>query len=111
MIEVLWDAGDEPRTVREVYENLSADRDIAYTTVMTVLDRLARKGTVTRTKKGRAHSYRVRASRAAMTAEVMHDTLADISPRSRNNALVAFLDEASPEDLATLRAALERLED
>ena len=42
----LWDAS-EPLTVRQVHELLSRDRDLAYTTVMTVLDRLAKKNLVT----------------------------------------------------------------
>ena len=55
-MEVLWDAGD--LTVRGVREHLLLRRPLAYTTVLTVLDRLARKGAVTRRKSGRAHLYR-----------------------------------------------------
>ena len=44
VMERLWDAGPtDGATVREVHEALEKDREIAYTTVMTVLDRLAKK--------------------------------------------------------------------
>lgn len=54
-MKVLWDSG--PLTVRAVREHLLSRRPLAYTTVLTVLDRLMRKGVVTRRKRGRAHVY------------------------------------------------------
>lgn len=54
-IKVLWDNG--ALTVRGVRERLLLRRPLAYTTVLTVLDRLARKGVVSRRKSGRAHLY------------------------------------------------------
>ena len=109
VMEVLWDAGDKPQTVRAVFEELERDRQIAYTTVMTVLDRLGRKGVVSQTKEGRAHLYRPVASRAEMAAELMHETLAEFTSNDRDQALVAFLSDASPADLVALREALDRL--
>ena len=50
-------------TVRDVHETLGADRDIAYTTVMTVMDRLSRKEFLARTKQGRAYVYRAATAR------------------------------------------------
>jgi len=61
-MKILWEAGD--LTVREVREKLHAERPLAYTTIMTVLDRLARKGVVSRRKVGRAHLYHVEFPRA-----------------------------------------------
>ncbi len=107
----LWSVPDgEARTVREVYAELAENRDIAYTTVMTVMDRLARKGLVEQERDGRAYRYRARASRAAMTAELMRETLDDFSPKDRSTALVAFVEDASRDDLAALRQALDALE-
>ena len=54
-MKALWRSGD--LTVRAVHEQLKACRPLAYTTVLTVLDRLAQKGVVTRRKSGRAHLY------------------------------------------------------
>ena len=97
----LWDAG-EALTVRQVHERLSADRDLAYTTVMTVLDRLAKKGVVTQQKADRAYRYAPAQSREEMTAAVMLDALSE-SPDS-GAALAHFLGQLSPE---ALTAALE----
>lgn len=107
----LWDVGDDQAlTVREVHAWLARDRDIAYTTVMTVLDRLARKGLVTQEREGRAYRYLARTSRAGMTAELMRETLDDFAEHDRRTALVAFVDDASPDDLDALRQALADLE-
>ncbi len=111
VMEVLWSAADDgaARTVKEVHAALERDRSIAYTTVMTVLDRLARKGEVEVAKAGRVNAYRARGTRAAMTADLMHETLAEFGADDRGRALVAFVDDASEADLAALRAALDRL--
>ena len=53
VMNVLWDAA-APLTVREVLDGLG-DRDLAYTTVMTVLDRLGSKEMVRRERDGRGH--------------------------------------------------------
>jgi predicted transcriptional regulator len=111
-MERLWDAPDGVAlTVREVHSALAGTRDIAYTTVMTVMDRLARKDLVDQERDGRAYSYRPRATRAALTAELMRDTLDDFSDHDRGTALVAFVEEAGPEDVAALRRALAELDD
>ena len=54
-MRILWEGGD--LTVREVRERLAPQRSLAYTTILTVLDRLAHKGVVSRRKVGRAHLY------------------------------------------------------
>ena len=111
VLDVLWDA--EPGvwlTVREVHAVLTPSRDVAYTTVMTVMDRLSRKGQVIQRKDGRAYLYRPRASRGEMLAELLNQTLDDFSTHDRQSALVAFVGDASVADVAALRDALARLE-
>jgi predicted transcriptional regulator len=104
-MDVLWDGAIPPAgtTVREVAEALQ-DRDLAYTTVMTVLDRLAGKGMVEREREGRAWRYRPAASREAYVARLMLDAL-DLSP-SRDAALVRFARSMSGTEAEVLRAAL-----
>ncbi|GAA4698893.1 BlaI/MecI/CopY family transcriptional regulator [Nocardioides nanhaiensis] len=109
VMERLWTAGEASLTVREVHAGLAQEREIAYTTVMTVMDRLARKGLVLQEREGRAYGYRARGSRAEMTAELMRETLDDFADHDRGTALVAFVDAASPEDVAALRRALAEL--
>lgn len=55
-MKILWDLGQA--TVQQIRDQLLTTRPLAYTTVMTVMDRLARKGSVEREKRGRAHLYR-----------------------------------------------------
>ena len=111
-MEVLWSNPEQDWwTVREVHSQLAATRDIAYTTVMTVLDRLAKKDVVHQERDGRAYRYRAAASRGSMTAELMRETLTDFGRESRQSALVAFVEEASAEDLAALQQALDDLGD
>ncbi len=97
-------------TVREVHDALVARREIAYTTVMTVLDRLAKKGLVAQERDGRAYRYRAAASRGSMTADLMREALEEFGSVDRRTALVAFVGESSAEDRAALREALARLE-
>lgn len=114
-METLWEAGDRWLTVRDVHDVLVSGRDIAYTTVMTVLDRMARKGLVIREREGRAWRYRPAQTRGEMTAEVMRQALGEFAEaaneRDREAALVAFVGEASASDREALREALAALED
>jgi predicted transcriptional regulator len=54
-MNTLWPMGEA--TVREIRDGLAARRPRAYTTIMTIMDRLARKGVVERRKVGRAYKY------------------------------------------------------
>jgi predicted transcriptional regulator len=103
VMDVLWDRPG-PATVREVCEALDG-RDLAYTTVMTVLDRLAGKGMVERERAGRAWSYRPAAPREAYIARLMLDAL-DLAGE-RDAALVRFARSVSGTEAEVLRAALE----
>ncbi len=104
------EAGPAGVTVREVHAAL-ADRGLAYTTVLTVLDRLAKKGLVRRTRDGRAWRYLPGSSREELTARAMWTPLADLDAPDRRAAMLHFVDDATPEDLEDLRAALARLEE
>jgi predicted transcriptional regulator len=94
-----------PASVRNVLEDLRRDREIAYTTVMTVMDNLHKKGLLRRKPEGRAYVYETVASKEAYTAELMRDSLA----MSGNQAatLVHFLERLTPEEAAALEAALQ----
>ncbi len=99
----LWAAG-EPLTVREVHEQLAEHRKIAYTTVMTVLDRLAKKHVVRQEREGRAFRYTPVASREQMVAELMLDALGGVpSVDDRQAALVHFIGGVSPAEDASER--------
>ncbi|HZD37818.1 MAG TPA: BlaI/MecI/CopY family transcriptional regulator [Actinomycetes bacterium] len=91
-------------TARQVSDRLGATRPLAYTTVLTVLDRLERKRLVRRRREGRAHRYAPIATREAYAAKLMLDALGRAS--DRDAALVRFVDAVSPEEAEVLRRAL-----
>jgi predicted transcriptional regulator len=106
----LWDAG-EPLTVRQVFDRLSRERDLAYTTVMTVLDRLAKKGVVTQERADRAYRYAATQTREEMTAALMLDALSSAPDgAARDAALAHFVGRVGPAGAAALSAALRAAE-
>jgi predicted transcriptional regulator len=68
-MSALWAAGQA--TVHEIRAELMPTRPLAYTTIMTVMDRLARKGVVEREKRGRAHLYRPAVSQEAVSERAL----------------------------------------
>jgi predicted transcriptional regulator len=103
VMETVWAVGD-PLSVREVLDTLNARRSgpLAYTTVMTVMNRLTAKGALARHGERRRYAYQATAPDAAGIAvrEVM---------RSHGDAAIAhFVDEAraNPAVLRRLRSLL-----
>ncbi|MBB1254284.1 BlaI/MecI/CopY family transcriptional regulator [Streptomyces alkaliterrae] len=95
---------NRPVTVREVLEDLREERQIAYTTVMTVMDNLHQKGWLRREQEGRAYRYEAVSTRAAYSAALMNEAWsASDNPAA---ALVAFFGMMSPEQTKALRDAL-----
>ena len=101
----LWHAA-EPATPGQVHESLGAD--VAYTTVMTVLTRLWRKGLVDRNQQGRAYAYRPLVSEADYAAKRMRDALGEA--QNREAVLGRFVDTLSPRDAKALRRVLDDLD-
>ena len=106
-MEQLW-ASPDALTVREVHDQLAGTRELAYTTVMTVLDRLAKKQLTERERDGKAWRYRAAAPREDLAADLMRDALERAG--DRRAALVRFVGQVSDEEAALLREALNRLE-
>jgi predicted transcriptional regulator len=102
VMEVVW-ATAAPVSVREVLAGLPG-RQPAYTTVMTVLDRLTRKGVVTRELVGKAWLYSATLTREEFVAKLMLDVLEQAG--SRDATLVHFARAVSADEAKTLRDAL-----
>lgn len=105
VMEVLWRT-EHPVTVRVVLEALTAERKLAYTTVMTVLDHLRKKGYVERIAEGRAYLYRPTSSRVEAAAAWLRAVLNDAADPEA--VLLNFASSMSERELAALRAALNR---
>ena len=110
VMDHLWST-PHPRTVRQVHEALSEQRDLAYTTVMTVLQRLAKKNLVSQIRDDRAHQYAPVHGRDELVAGLMVDALdqaADLG--DRRAALVHFVERVGADEAEALRRALDELE-
>lgn len=104
----LW-ARNGAASVRDVLDLLNQSRPkhaLAYTTVMTVLENLRRKGFIARRKDGRAFRYRPSLSREQHTAELLDGALDGSTDRGA--ALLHFVERLSPQELEELREALRR---
>ena len=106
IMDVLWES-DAPLTVREVSARLT-ERNLAHTTVMTVLDRLAKKGFAKRQRDGRAWRYCPAATRETYVTELMLTALDQTGDRTA--ALTRFAQSVSGVVADVLRDALEVIE-
>ena len=106
IMDVLWET-DAPLTVREVSARLT-ERNLAHTTVMTVLDRLAKKGFARRQRDGRAWRYCPAATRETYVTELMLTALDQTGDRTA--ALTRFAQSVSGVEADVLRDALEVIE-
>ena len=106
VMERLWSWG-HPALVRDVLEDLQRERAIAYTTVMTVMENLARKGFLVRERDGRAYRYTPAQTREERNAAIMEEALA--SAADRPATLMHFVQNIDAHDLAALREVLAGL--
>ena len=104
VLQVLWD-NPAGITARDVTAAMP-DRELALTTVMTVLGRLCQKGLVNRDELARPHLYHASATREAYIADIMLDALGQAPDREA--ALTRFLGAVSATDTDHLRRALRR---
>jgi predicted transcriptional regulator len=105
IMDRLWER-NRPALVREVVDDLRQDRPLAYTTVMTVMDNLHRKGWLRRHRDGRAWRYAPTGSRSGYTAALMSGALA--TSTDRRTALAHFVLQMSPHDAELLRQAVDQ---
>lgn len=110
VMDHLW-ATAGPQTVRQVHDALCTQRDLAYTTVMTVLQRLARKSLVIQIRDDRAHQYAAMNGRDELVAGLMVDALDQAADSvDRRAALMNFVERVGAEEADALRSALADLE-
>jgi predicted transcriptional regulator len=102
----VWDH-DSPVTVRDLVEELQRERPIAYTTVMTTMDNLHRKGWLARVKDGKAYLYTATASRAEYSARLMREALD--GGGDTEMVLSHFVAQMGGEESELLRAVVRRL--
>ena len=105
VLDALWNR-DAPAAVRDIQPGFPGT---AYTTLMTTLDRLHRKGMLDREKSGRAFLYRPRHSREELESGIAVRAIESLLDRSGAEPVLSyFIDEVSRRD-ARLLDELERL--
>jgi BlaI family transcriptional regulator, penicillinase repressor len=106
-MDVLWDARG-PLSAGDLRDALAStgatSKELAVTTVLTVLSRLENKGFVTRDRESRPHVYRASTSRAEHMAELMHEVLG--SAPDRDAVLARFVGQVSASEAEQLRKLL-----
>jgi predicted transcriptional regulator len=101
----VWEHGG-PVTVRDIFDELRETRPIAYTTVMSTMDNLHRKGWLARERDGKAYRYTPVASREEYSARLMREALAEAGDAEAVlSHFVATMDGGQAE---ALRAVLDR---
>jgi predicted transcriptional regulator len=106
VMDHIWNR-DGATTVRVIFDVPDAEREIAYTTVMSTMDNLHTKGWLARERDGKAYRYWPTLTREQHSAQLMREAL-DGGGRS-DLVLSHFLEQISPEESARLRDALQRL--
>jgi len=108
IMSVLWETG--PVNVQAVQANLKGrDRDLAYTTVQTMLNILHRKRRVRRTLKERAYFYRPVVTRSHVTREHMSDIVDRLFGGSAESLVMSLVETKylTPKALERLQKLLE----
>ncbi|HEY7509492.1 MAG TPA: BlaI/MecI/CopY family transcriptional regulator [Vicinamibacteria bacterium] len=102
IMKVVWELGGA--TVRDVYERLRARRRIAYTTVLTMMNVLERKGHLKKRAEGRSFRYQPARPRAEVVRAMVREFLDRMFGGSAQPLLVHLLEERrlSDDDLREL---------
>jgi predicted transcriptional regulator len=104
-MDVLWRA-ETPLKVRDVLDRLDTGKELAYTTVMTVLDNLHRKRWVHRERIGKAYAYQPAFSRAEAAVRSLREVLEESGDREA--VLLHFAESATADESKLLRQGLRR---
>lgn len=108
IMKILWQ--DKRSTVKKVHRKLSQQRDIAYTTVMTTMGRLAEKGVLDRHREGLAYVYTPAISEEEFVTTVVHqvlDGLLDDYSDMAVDYMIDYLAKHDPDQLRRLKQSIE----
>ncbi len=108
ILKILW--RDEPLTGRDVRDRLAETRELAYTSVMTIMGIMENKGYVKRKKTGKAFIYSPRVTEAATKKRMLRDVVDRVYEGSTMSVVVNLLESADidPDELEQLRALIRR---
>ncbi|HQY61630.1 MAG: BlaI/MecI/CopY family transcriptional regulator [Myxococcales bacterium] len=107
ILSAVWQLGT--CTVREVHERVGVPRGLAYTTISTVLDRLHKKGFVTRERDGRALVFRPARPERAVERSRVRDLVSRIFGGDPEPAVARLVDAVETYDPALLDRLAEEI--
>lgn len=103
LMRTLWESGEAG--VEQVRDRLPRRfRDSAYTTVQTVLNRLAERGLIRRRREGRAILYAARIDESDYYSRSLRNALAPASQQARRAALVQLVGDLSPAEITEIES-------
>lgn len=113
IMELMWvrSEGSVRGILVSLNERRAADRQLAYTTVMTVMARLAEKGLLRRRRVGKAHEYEATDTREGYLAHASQELAQRMVEDFGDAAVSSFLsvlEDVAPERLTRLRRSLQR---
>jgi predicted transcriptional regulator len=107
-LKALWELGEA--SVKDVRRDLSASKELAYTTVMTLLDRLVRKGAASRRKSGRFFLYSPVLSRESVRKTAVKELVKGLFGGSLDELLAFLAGELRRETFAAAQSASDGLD-
>jgi len=108
VMTVLWKSGGT-LTIRNVVDTLCKERNLAYTTVMTIMGRLTAKGLLIRDESSQPHSYKTRYSQEELYRSLAGTMLARIRKEFGDVAIACFVDEAEKAGRTKLKKFIREL--
>ncbi len=108
IMQVLWQ--EKRSTVKKVHRKLSQQRDIAYTTVMTTMGRLAEKGVLNRHREGLAYVYAPAISEEEFVTMVVHQVLDGLMDDYSDMAvdyMIDYLARNDPDELRRIQQTIQ----
>lgn len=108
IIEVLWQRGES--CVKDILDVFSPDRNISYSTVITVTNRMVKKGLLKKTKIGKAYFYKPTYNREQFFEFVSRKVVEGVSELSPQSVMVHFVDymaQMDPEKIEYFSKLLE----
>ena len=110
ILRVLWTRG--PSSVRQVQQQLAAQRGTGYTTTLKLMQIMLEKGLVNRDDSQHAHIYQAAVPRGSTQKQIVRDLLTQLFDGSAQQLVMQALSakKSSPAELAEIRNLLDELE-
>jgi BlaI family penicillinase repressor len=112
ILKILWEQGPLPtRDIRDALASGEAARDLAHTSVITILNIMVDKGYLDRTKSGGAYTFTPLVKREDVSGGMLDDLVERVFSGSAASLLLSLLERADldDEEIRRLRAMIRRL--